>query len=63
MAKAVNEEWAPGCHTRVVAKIVDGSGDCDPVGSIAQSPWYAPSRCALWNRAFLRTFLKGENGV
>ena len=31
MAKAVNEEWAPGCHTRVVAKIVDGSGDCDPV--------------------------------
>ena len=31
MAKAVNEEWAPGYHTRVVAKIVDGSGDCDPV--------------------------------
>ena len=31
MAKAVNEEWAPGCHTRVVAKNVDGSGDFDPV--------------------------------
>ena len=63
MVLAVNEEWAPGCHTRVVAKIVDGSGDCDPVRPAAQSPWSVPSRCALRNRAFLRIFLRGENGV
>ena len=42
MAKAVNEEWAPGYHTRVVAKIVNGSGDCDPV-----TPWPKPLVCAV----------------
>ena len=42
---------------------VDGSGDCDPARPAAQSPWPVPSRCALRNRAFLGTFLSGENGV
>ena len=63
LALAVNEDCTPGCHARVFAKIADGPGDCDPVGPVAQSPWSAPSKCALRNRALSGTFLRGENDV
>jgi len=63
MLLVVNEDCAPGFHTRVFAKVADGPGDCDPAGPVAHSPWSAPSKYALRNRASSGTFLRGENDV